>query len=129
MKKILELYVILEDAPGTVSELLRVLKKNKISIYAVGLFIDTARLHVSNPQKGLEVIQEHGYVVELRDVIRVELTNKPGMLYEIANKVANAGININNLYGAVGEKESKGIIIMETDNIPLTLDIFQNDKF
>ena len=129
MKKISELYVILENVPGTVSELLRMLKKNKISIYAVGLFIDTARLHVSDPQKGLDIIQEHGYVVELRDVIKVELTNKPGMLYEIAHKVANAGININNLYGAVGEKESQGILIMETDNIPLTLDIFKNDKF
>jgi hypothetical protein len=129
MKKISELYVILEDVPGTVSELLRVLKKNKISIYAVGLFIDTARLLVSNPQKGLEVVQEHGYVVELRDVIRVELPNKPGAIYQIAHKVANAGININNLYGAVGEKESAGILILETDNIPLTLDIFRNDKF
>ena len=129
MQKISELYVILEDTPGTISELLRVLKKNKISIYAVGLFIDTARLHVSDPQKGFDVVQDHGYVVELRDVIRIELTNKPGMLYEIAHKVANAGININNMYGAVREKESRGILIMETDNIPLTLDIFKNDKF
>jgi hypothetical protein len=129
MQKISELYVILEDAPGTVGELLRVLKKKKISIYAVGLFIDTARLHVSDPLKGLEVIQEYGYVVELRDVIRVELSNKLGVLYEIAQKVANAGININNLYGAVGKKDSEGIVIMETDNIPLTLDIFKNDKF
>ena len=129
MQKISELYVILEDVPGTVSDLLRMLKKNKISIFAVGLFIDTARILVSNPQKGLEVIQEHGYVVELRDVIRVELTNRPGAIYEIAHKVANAGININNLYGAVREKESAGILIIETDNIPLTLDIFRNDKF
>ena len=129
MQKISELYVILEDIPGTVSDLLRLLKKKKISIYAVGLFIDTARLHVSDPQKGLEVIQENGYVVELRDVIRVQLPNKPGVLHEIAYKVANAGININNLYGAVGEKDSEGIVIMETDNIPLTLDIFKNDRF
>jgi len=129
MQKISELYVILEDLPGTVSELLRMLKKNKISIFAVGLFIDTARLSVSDPQKGLEIIQEHGYVVELRDVIKLKLTNKPGALYEIAHKVANAGININNLYGAVTEKQSDGILIMETDNIPLTLDIFKNDKF
>jgi hypothetical protein len=129
MEKISELYVILEDVPGTVSELLRLLKKKKISIYAVGLFIDTARLHVSDPQKGLEVVQENGYVVELRDVIRLKLPNKSGMLYEIAYKIANAGININNLYGALGEKESEGVIIMETDNIPLTLDIFRNDKF
>jgi hypothetical protein len=129
MRKISELYVILEDVPGTVRELFRLLKKKKISIYAVGLFIDTARLHVSDPQKALEVIQENGYVVELREVIRLELVNKLGALYEIAHKVANAGININNLYGAVGEKDTNGVIIMETDNIPLTLDIFKNDQF
>ena len=129
MRKISELYVILEDLPGTVSELLRILKKKNISVYAVGLFIDTARLHVSDPQKALEVIQENGYVVELREVIRIELANKLGAIYEIAHKIANAGININNLYGAVGEKDTKGIIIMETDNIPLTLDIFKNDQF
>ena len=129
MQKISELYVILENVPGTVSELLRMLKKKKISIYAVGLFIDTARLHVSDPQKGLEIIQEHGYVVELRDVIKIKVSNKPGALYEIAYKVANAGININNLYGAVAEKQTEGILIMETDNIPLTLDIFKNDTF
>ena len=129
MQKISELYVILEDIPGTVGELLRILKKKKISIYAVGLFIDTARIHVSDPQKGLEVIQENGYVVELRDVIKIKLTNKPGALYEIVHKVANAGININNLYGAVADKQSEGILVMETDNIPLTLDIFKNDKF
>ena len=129
MQKISELYVILEDIPGTVSELLRILKKKNISIYAVGLFIDTARLHVSDPQKGLEVVQESGYVVELREVIRVKLPNKPGVLYEIAHKVANAGININNLYAAVDSTDKEGVVIIETDNIPLTLDIFKNDKF
>jgi hypothetical protein len=129
MQKISELYVILEDIPGTVSELLRILKKKNISIFAVGLFIDTARLHVSDPQKAFELIQENGYVVELRDVIRVKLPNKPGILYEIAHKVANAGININNLYAAVDDHDKEGVVIIETDNIPLTLDIFKNDKF
>ena len=129
MQKISELYVILEDMPGTVSELFRLLKKKNISIYAVGLFIDTARLHISDPQKGFEVVQEHGYVVELREVIRVKLPNKPGILYEIAQKVANAGININNLYAAVDSSDKEGVVIIETDNIPLTLDIFKNDKF
>ena len=129
MQKISELYILLDDRPGTVGELTRILKKKNISIYGIGLFIDTARLHVSDPEKALEAVQEKGYVVELRDVLRVELPNRPGALMELTQKIGNAGININNLYGALGEKEKSGIIIMEVDNIKLTLDIFKTHKF
>jgi hypothetical protein len=129
MQKISELYILLDDRPGTVGELTRILKKKKISIYGIGLFIDTARLHVSDPEKAFEAVQEKGYVVELRDVLRVELPNKPGALMELTQKIGNAGININNLYGALGEKEKSGIIIMEVDNLKLTVDIFKTHKF
>ena len=129
MKKISEIFVVLDDRPGTIADLTRVLKKKNISIYGIGLFIDTARLHVSDPDAAMEAIQENGYPVELRDVLRIDLPNKPGKLMEITNKLANAGININHLYGAIGEKEKQGIIIMEVDNIQLAMDIFENSEF
>jgi hypothetical protein len=129
MKKISEIFVVLDDRPGTIADLTRVLKKKNISIYGIGLFIDTARLHVSDPDAAMEAIQENGYPVELRDVLRIDLPNKPGKLMEITNKLANAGININHLYGAISEKEKQGIIIMEVDNIQLAMDIFENSEF
>ena len=78
MEIISEVFVILEDTPGSISELTRVIKKKRISIYAIGLFIDTARLHVSDPEKALEAIQANGYQAELRDVIRIVLPNHQG---------------------------------------------------
>ena len=129
MKKISEIFVLLDDRPGTIADLTRVIKKKNISIYGIGLFIDTARLHVSDPDTAMAVIQENGYQVELRDVLRIELQNKPGKLMEITNKLANAEININHLYGAIGEKEKQGTIIMEVDNIQLAMDIFANSEF
>jgi len=128
MQKVSELYVLLENRPGTVGELARVLKKKGISIYAIGLFIDTARLHVSDPQLALQSIQEQGYQVELRDVLHIEVPNKSGVLMELTQKIGNAGININHLYGAMGKNQKQGIIIMDVDNIQLALDIFKNHE-
>jgi hypothetical protein len=128
MDTILELFVILEDKPGSISELTRILKKKRISIYAIGLFIDTARLYVSHPEKALEAILENHYQAELREVLRVNLTNKPGALMDLTQKMANAKINIKYMYGTMEEKQKSGIIILEVDNPKLTLDIFKNHR-
>jgi hypothetical protein len=129
MKKISQLFVILDDKPGSVGDLTRLLKKKRISIYAIGLFIDTARLHVSDPDLALQILQESGYQVELRDVLRVKLPNKGGAMMDLTQKIGKAGINIDYLYGALSEKDQSGIIILEVDNMKLTLDIFKNHKF
>lgn len=129
MEKISEVFVILEDKPGTISELTRVIKKKGISIYAIGLFIDTARIHVSDAEKALYAIQEVGYPAEIREVLRIDLPNRQGALMELTQKIANAGINIHYLYGTMAEDQKSGIIILEVDQPQLTLDIFRNHKF
>jgi hypothetical protein len=129
MEKIQEVFVILENKPGTISDLTRIIKKKRISIFAIGLFIDTARLHVSDPEKALAAIQENGYQAEMREVLRINLPNRQGAMMELAQKFANAGINIIYLYGTMEEKQESGIVIMEVDQMQLALDIFRNHEF
>ena len=129
METILELFVLLEDKPGSISDLTRMLKKKRISIFAIGLFIDTARLYVSHPEKALEVLHDNNYQAELRKVLRVSLPNKQGALMELTQKLANADINIKYLYGTMEESQKRGIIILEVDNTKLANDIFKNHRF
>ena len=129
MDKILELFVILEDKPGSISELTRILKKKRISIYAIGLFIDTARLFVSHPEKALEAIDQINYQAELREVLQVQLPNRQGALMDLTQKLANAKINIKYMYGTMEEKQKRGIIILEVDNPNLALNLFKNHRF
>jgi len=97
------LYVVLENRPGAIGEMCRILKKRDISIFAIGVFIDAARLYVSDPTRALEGLLEYGYEVEERSV-----------LY---------------LYGALEEKQKKGTIILEVDKPDLALKIFRNHQF
>ena len=55
--------------------------------------------------------------------------NRRGVLLEITQKLGNAGININHMYGALGENQQRGVLIMEVDNIKLAMDIFKNHDF
>lgn len=129
MEKIQELYVILENKPGTAGELFRILKKKRISVYAVGMFVDAARLYVSHSEKALNVLQENGYEVEVREVLKVALPNHQGALMELTMKLGNAGINIKYLFGALEPKQKRGTIILEVDDPELALDLFKNHVF
>ncbi|GAB4341167.1 MAG: ACT domain-containing protein [Calditrichia bacterium] len=129
MDKIQELFVILENRPKATAEVCRILKKKRIAIYAIGVFMDTARLYVSHPEKAEEVLKEYGYPVDSREVLRVNLPNRQGALMELTMKLGNAGINIEYLYGAMTEKQKRGTIIMEVDQPDLAIEIFKNHQF
>ncbi len=129
MRKTSQVFVVLENQPGSASKMCRILQKKKISIYGIAMFIDSARLHVNAPQKALEALQENGYTAEIREVLVVRLPNRQGALFELTNKLANAGINIEYLFGTIEEKQRHGSIILEVDDPELALSIFRNHSF
>ncbi|UCF64192.1 MAG: hypothetical protein JSW33_16790 [bacterium] len=129
MQKIIELYVVIENRPNSAGELFRILKKKNISIYAIGLFQDVARLYVSDSMKAFTLLQDNNYVVEEREVLAINLPNHPGALMELTMKLGNAGINIDYLYGALEPKQKKGMLILEVDKPDLAQDIFRNDPY
>lgn len=129
VKKIREVFCVLENEPGSTAALCRVLKKKRIAIYGIGVFGDTARLSVSKPEETLELLKAHDYEVEMRELLRVDLPNRIGALMELTTKLGNAGINIEYFYGTIEEKQRKGVIILEVDKPDLAADIFINHKF
>lgn len=129
MEKTHQIFVLLENKPGTAFELCRILKKKKISIFAIAMFVDSARLHVSNSDVAMETLQEHGYYCEIREVLQEVLPNKQGAMMQLTQKLGNAGININYLYGTIEEKQQHGTLILEVDQPELALSIFKNHKY
>jgi len=129
MQKITEVFILLEDRPGSIYELTRILKKKNININAIGLFIETARIHVDDPDKAVAVIHESGLPAETREVLGVKLPNKQGALMELTQKLGNAGINIKYLYGTMNKGQKEGLIILEVDQPQLAIDLFKNHKF
>lgn len=116
-ERITELYVILENKPSVLGDLCSFLAENEINIDAIGVFHDTAKLYVQNLNKAVKLLGKLNYIVELRDVLRVDLENRPGALAEVTTKLGDEGINIEYCYGTLSRKGSLVSVIMDVSNI------------
>ncbi|HXX62356.1 MAG TPA: ACT domain-containing protein, partial [Bacteroidota bacterium] len=94
MEKITELFVVVENKPGALGELLGHLARENVNIEAIGLFQDTAKLSVSDVDRAMSALRRGNYQVEVREVLRLDLDNKPGSFAFIASRLGAARINI-----------------------------------
>ena len=116
MERITELFVVVENRPGALGELLGHLSKEKINIEAVGLFQDVAKISVSDVERGRKALLKASYQVELRDVIRIDLDNKPGSFALAVSRLGSAGINIDYCYGTVGKGQRNAAVIIDVED-------------
>ena len=125
MERITEIFVVLENRPATLGELCSHLAENRINIEAIGVFQDTAKLYVKNVNKAMKVLDKLDYTTELRDVIKVDLENRPGALAEVATELGNKGINIEYCYGALSKKGNATAVIMDVSDVDRALKLLK----
>ena len=117
IERITEIYVVLEDRPSQLGELCTYLAENEINIEAIGVFHETAKLFVKNLNKALKLLQKENYMTELRDVLLVEVDNKPGALAEVTSKLGDEGINIEYCYATLHPAGDKTTLILDVSKI------------
>lgn len=126
MERISEIFVVLENRPSTLGELCSHLAENGINIEAIGLFQDTAKLLVKNVNKAMKVLSKLDYETEIRDVLKVELENRPGALADLATKLGDKGINIEYCYGTLSSKGKNAAVILDVKDITKALKILKS---
>ena len=112
-----DLTVILEDRPGTIADLGEALGKAGINIDAVcGMPCEgrgVIHVIVEDAVEARRVLEGGSFqVTDEREVLILEVENRPGSLGEIARKIANAGVNIDLLYIA-----SNNRLVVGVDNL------------
>lgn len=99
-----QLSIFLENKPGVLAEVGKVLADAGINIRGMSVSdtVDHAvvRLIVSDAQKAIHLLGDHGLLVVETDVLGVRLEDRPGGLAEIAGKFAEAKVNIEYAYGS-----------------------------
>lgn len=109
-----DLTIILKDRPGTLADVGDVLGKAGINIDGLCGFPCEGRgiLHilVEDAEGAKAALEAAGQTVEgMRDVLAVEVENKPGEFGRICQRIADAGVNINLAYGANGPRLVLGV--------------------
>ena len=100
-----QLSVFLQNKPGHLIKITKILKNNNLDIRAInvseGNDFGILRLIVDDIYKAQYLLKEEGYLCRLDDVLAVELEDKVGILFEVFDALGNNGINLNYIYSII----------------------------
>jgi hypothetical protein len=116
-----QLAVFLANRPGALARVCEALANAKINIYALATS-DTVdhsvvRMVVSDPTKALMLLGEAGVLALETEVLMIETASEPGVLTKIAERLAEAEINIEYAYLAGGRGAEKGLIVLRPSDV------------
>jgi hypothetical protein len=98
-----QLSIFLENKPGVLGTFCEELAENSINILGLSVSdtVDHAvvRMLCDNPAKACTILGDAGMLVVETDVLVVDLPDKPGILADLAKKLAAAKVNIEYAYG------------------------------
>ncbi|HEY1583874.1 MAG TPA: ACT domain-containing protein [Chthoniobacterales bacterium] len=121
VETVTQLAVFLGNRPGALSRVCTELAAAQINIHALATSdtIDHAvvRMVVSDPMKALMILGERGVLALENDVLMIESNNEPGTLAAIADRLANASINIEYAYLASRPNSEQGLMIIRPSNV------------
>ncbi len=109
-----------DDRPGLLSEVTAGLAKAKVNITALCAYSwdDTAYFDMTteNNTKAKKVLAGLGFAPEEEDVMAVEMPNKTGELQKVAKVIADAGINIEYMYGTTSSGRTSVCLFSTSDD-------------
>ncbi len=115
-----QLSVFLENRPGMLARACSTLSDNGVNILALSIHdtVDHAvvRFYVDNPTKALLLIEQEGFYVLEQEVVVLDVENRPGILTDIAQRLAQADINIDYAYCTATEGQEHGCLVIKVDN-------------
>lgn len=84
------------------------------------------RLVVDQPEKAIEILKEKDYLFDSKEVVSVEITNQPGEFLKVTQKLGEAKININYVYGSVSDSDGKCLFIFCPEDVKTAAEFFKN---
>jgi len=116
-----QLAIFLANRPGALARVCEALANAEINIYALATS-DTVdhsvvRMVVSDPTKALMLLGEAGVLALETEVLMIETASEPGVLTKIAERLAEAEINIEYAYLAGGRGTEKGLIVLRPSDV------------
>jgi len=130
--KVEQISVFLENKPGALAEVTRILGESGVNIRALSL-ADTKdfgilRLIVNDNEKAMEILGRKGLTVRKTEVVAVEVPDRPGGLAEILRILFEADINVEYLYAFVQQSGENAIIIFRFDETDRAISVLSGKK-
>ena len=84
------------------------------------------RLLVDDSKKAIELLKTKEYLFDSKEVITLNIVNKPGEFTKINKKFGENQININYVYGSVSDSDGKCLFVFSPEDVELAEKIFKD---
>ncbi len=115
-----QLTVFVQNTKGTIVAVTDVLAKNNINIRALSIAetedFGILRLIVNNEKAAEKVLEEHGYLIKVVDVVGVKIGDEPGKLTAALDVLDKADINVEYLYAFMARTEKHAYVVLRVEN-------------
>jgi hypothetical protein len=124
-----QITVPLENQPGQLARLCQLLAERSVSVEAIsvieGVEHGVVRLLTSDHQQCKQTLSKNGFFVIEGDVLVLDLTDKIGKLAQVSAALAQAKVNIDYLYGSVGQAGKPTRIILKASDPGRALEVLE----
>jgi hypothetical protein len=113
--KIHQISLFAENKPGHISAPARLLAREGIDIRALYLAdaqqYGIVRMIVSDWERAAGILESHGFVVKVTEVLAVEVPDRPGGLADVLTALDGTGINIEYMYAFHNSRGDQAVLI------------------
>jgi hypothetical protein len=131
--KVEQISIFIENKPGRLAEVTRVLASAEINIRALTV-ADTAdfgvlRLIVDKCEEAIKVLRANKFTVQKTNVLAVEVPDNPGGLAGLLEKLDAKNINVEYMYAFVDHRNKDALIIFRFDNNDEAIKMLQSEGY
>ena len=131
--KVEQISVFLENRPGSITDVTRVLRDAGINIRALSLADTTdfgiLRLIVNDVDRAKQALKDSGIAVGGTTVVAVEVPDRPGGLHGILEYLSQSGVNVEYMYAFVERSGENAVMIFRFDATDRAIDLLTQGGF
>lgn len=115
-----EIVVAVENKVGKLEEITQLISKEEINIRAIAAYVENNqaifRIITSDNLKTKEIFSQRGLKPETKEVVIIELPDKVGELHKMAERLKEANIDLEYIYGTTTTAEVATLVFSSNDN-------------
>lgn len=128
--KLMQLSLFLENKPGALSSVCRVLKENNLSISTLQV-ADTKeygilRLLVAEWERAVQVLEAAGFVVKTTEVLALPVADRPGGLAELLEIADRNELSVEYMYAFTFGSGKDAVIVFRFDKPELAAQVLED---
>lgn len=128
-----QISVFVENKPGRMADIMKVLAENNIDISALSIADTTdfgvLRMIVADPAQVKKVLNDAGVVVKTTDVLAVSMEDRPGGLAEILNVINDGETTIEYMYAFAGRGKAGAMVVIKANNPDAAIKLLEGAGF